>query len=364
MELTVGTYNVNNLFERASLFQLPGFSTKAAAVLNDITALDDLLENASYQGAVGTKIVKLLDKYFHKSKSNQWFTINEVRGQLFGIRKGGGVFLKAKGRADWLGWTQLNRENVDEASTENTARVIGTVGAGLLCVVEVEDRITLDNFNHSMVKNFRTPYAHSMSIEGNDPRGINVGVLSDFEIIEMRSHVDDTYTTANGKHGKVFSRDCVEYHMNLGGGKSLWLLCNHLKSKGYGQPQSNDARRKAQAERVVQILQRFDLAKDSVIVAGDFNDTPNNPPLQPLLTHNGLHDVLKSTLVTGPTYTYEDGKSQLDYLLVSTPIHKTLKAVGVERRGIFMKGSQHFPDVTSKINQGSDHAAVWATFTI
>ena len=46
-----------------------------------------------------------------------------------------------------------------------------------------------------------------MLIDGNDDRGIDVGVMTrgDFPITQIRSHVDDT-----DAHGEVFSRDCLE----------------------------------------------------------------------------------------------------------------------------------------------------------
>ncbi|HET7841209.1 MAG TPA: endonuclease/exonuclease/phosphatase family protein, partial [Terriglobia bacterium] len=105
------------------------------------------------------------------------------------------------------------------------------------------------------------------------------------------------------------------------------------------------------------------------VVAGDFNDTPGRPPLAGLLQTPNLFDVLSSPLLNGPRWTYQDGKNQFDYLLVSKALYDRMQAVGVERQGIFdaknFKGQfGHFPEVTSKTNQASDHAAVWAQFNV
>jgi hypothetical protein len=64
-------------------------------------------------------------------------------------------------------------------------------------------------------------------IDGNDNRGIDVGILSRFPIVEIRSHIDDP--GANGE--KIFSRDCPEYDVMLATGDRIVVVPNHLKSK-------------------------------------------------------------------------------------------------------------------------------------
>ncbi|KAF0174936.1 MAG: hydrolase [Limisphaerales bacterium] len=375
MKLRLATYNCNNLFRRAAALQLEGFSPQAKAVLQEVAALSELLARDSYAGPVGGRILKLLVKYDQhlakRTKHNRWFSINMVKGKLFKVPKGGQLpVLAAAGRGDWLGWVELTRETVDETSTQNTARVIQSLDADVLCVVEVEDRLTLERFSAELLKPLApaAAYAHAMLIDGNDPRGIDVGVLSRFPVASVRPHVDDTFTGQDQKPYRVFSRDCPEYEVTLPEGRTLWLLANHFKSQGYGSQASNDAKRQRQAERVREILRRFDLKRDLVAVAGDLNGTPDSAPLQPLLRTPGLNDVLKSPIFNGPVWTH-GGRQQLDYLLVSTPLFKRLKSVGIERRGIFQKPPAgqppaHLPTVTNGTTQASDHAAVWAEFAL
>ncbi len=371
MSIRIATYNLNNLFDRASLFQLEGFSKEAGRVLQDVQTLSELLESESYAAGIGEKIVALLTTYgFNSNKEKRWFTINEIRNKLFKLRKSDKkIELVAKGRGSWLGWVELARENVNEESTKNTARVIKAVGADILCTVEVENRLTLDRFNKSLLREFGNEYTHTMLIDGNDPRGIDIGLLSQYPIHSMRSHIDDAFKAANGKSFPIFSRDCAEYEILLPGGTWLWMICNHLKSKGYGNPKANDTKRLRQATRIKEIVNRFDLAKDYVVIAGDFNDTPDRKPLEPLVKTAKLFDVLASPLLKGPRWTYQTGNEQIDYLLVSEALYKKLTLVHVERRGIYSKSKfnglfDHFPEVTDKVTQASDHAAVWAEFSI
>jgi endonuclease/exonuclease/phosphatase (EEP) superfamily protein YafD len=64
--------------------------------------------------------------------------------------------------------------------------------------------------------------------------------------------------------------------VRLPNGELLVVIPQHFKSKRGGNSQSEVARRKAQVERAAAIVQAALLQTPFVIVAGDFNDTPNN----------------------------------------------------------------------------------------
>lgn len=363
MPFRVGTYNVNNLFRRARLLQEPGFSQTAAPILSDVSRLCTLIDQPTYTPAIKSEMIALLTKYqFDQRPSpNPWFTINEIRGKLITIKKNGTIEIAPKGRADWVGSADLKEEVVPEESTWNTGRVIRDIKVDLLCLVEVEDRQAITEFNKGILKQLKCDFAHNMSIEGNDDRGIDVGVYSRKPIVSIESHIDDTYVDKAKRKQRVFSRDCPVFEVEYRAGKYIYLLCNHFKSKGYGDQGSSDRKRKLQAEQVVKILSQFDLKKDMVIVAGDLNDTPTSAPLKPLLDKKDLYDVLRSH--KGPRATFSSGKDQIDYLLVSKPLRSLMTAVGINRKGWFKEPTK-FKEVTGKATQASDHAAVWAEFNI
>lgn len=363
--IKIATYNLNNLFERPKIMELKGFSEEAKEVLSDVSRLNELLESDSYVGDVGKEILKLLEKYFHEQSDNPWFKINEIREKLFSRnRDGSGLTLKAKGRNDWLGWVELTKQKTNEISLENTARVVNTVKPDILCTVEVDSRIALKHFNELIREEFNASYKHVMVIDGNDERGIDVGVLSNYEIESITTHVDDTYIDSRGKEQNIFSRDCPEYKIKIGNNKYVYLLCNHLKSKGYGNFQDSNAKRQRQADKIVEIIKKYDLKKDYIVIAGDFNDTPDSEPLKNLINYPDLYDVLNWNGFQGEKWTYHTGKDQIDYLLVSKALFDNITAVEIERRGIYKRGNLTFPEVTNHVTQASDHASVWATFNI
>ncbi len=112
----------------------------------------------------------------------------------------------------------MKTEAVSEVATQNTARVIGEISADILAVVEAENRTSLLRFNEQLIVPItKLNYQHIMLVDGNDDRGIDVGLLcrAPIEIDFVRSHVDD-----RDGDDRIFSRDCAEYHMRLPAGRN------------------------------------------------------------------------------------------------------------------------------------------------
>ncbi len=207
-----------------------------------------------------------------------------------------------------------------------------------------------------------------MCIDGNDLRGIDVGLLSRYPISNIRTHIFDKKPSSSKP---VFPRDCLEVELAVGN-KSLHILCNHLTSK---LSDKTGAKRKFQSEEIKKIIHaNYNLNTDLVVVAGDLNDTPDSSALSPLLNMNNLYDVLKlqfgNTLPDRWTYHYQNKFQQIDYVLVSKPLKDVFQQAGIERRGMFdlarfTNGTeQSFDSITSPANAASDHGAVWADFNL
>ena len=350
MPVRIAAFNCENLFSRSALLNLtdtPEQAAKSAAAFKAAGQLKKILAKLNYTDSDKTKILDLI------KQGKGFFTVEEDRGKLLSGNK-----VKAKGANDWFGRIAFVQAEVKKAATDNTGKVITALNADVLCTVEVESRDVLGHFNSQVLGTKR--FAHHMVIDGNDPRGIDVGILSDLPLRNVRTHVDDMDGSSH-----VFSRDCAEYELVLPSGASIWMLCNHFKSQGFGPQAANNARRKKQAQRVAQILaENFDLAHDLVVVAGDLNDTPDSDPLSPLLALPELHNIIDTLPVDGRfTDVFGNQRSQIDYLLVSTPLKNALAGVTIERRGMVAVPG-HFPSVTDDADAASDHAAVVAEFNL
>lgn len=88
---------------------------------------------------------------------------------------------------------ELATEPINELTVEMTARVIQDVHADVLCVVEAENRPSLDRFNQERIPEPFT-YGHVMLIDGKDTGGIDVGIM--FGIDHSASLFDETNTDA------------------------------------------------------------------------------------------------------------------------------------------------------------------------
>ena len=355
----LATFNCENLFNRARVLNLRN-KEKGSELLAKIGQLQAILEKDAYSPADKTKILA-----FEKELS-LYIQIEEDRGKLF-IGRGTTRRVSASGRAAWDGAVSFRRSNFSETPRASTAKVVDAVAADVLALVEIENRPTIDAFNSNLLTK---KFPFNMLIDGFDPRGIDVGLLSKLPIVNIQTHIFDRDT-----QGRVFSRDCLEIEMKTKKGQSLFVLVNHFKSQGFGDPADNDSKRTKQAKAVAKIVStRFDLSKDLVAVMGDFNDTPGRPPntLASLLGLPGLTDVLQLQFAdVAQRWTYHFKKNeQIDFILISDALKKTFVAAGVERRGMFkiesqsISGEMPFPEVTSAATAASDHAAVWADFKI
>jgi endonuclease/exonuclease/phosphatase family metal-dependent hydrolase len=365
--MRIASFNVENLFDRAKALKTGSWAT-GRPVLDDHAKLNAALQQPAYTASVRARIRTLLDRLgLTDSDEGEFVRLRQNRGRLLRRPRAGGVEIVAAGRGDWVGWAELITEPVDDLALVNTARVIADVGADVLGVVEAESRTALKRFTDGALRAGPHPvYPHVMLVDGNDDRGIDVGVLTkpQYRLERLRSHVDDT-----DEKGTVFSRDCPEHEIRTPDGDRLLVLVNHLKSKGYGGQAQSSATRRRQADRVASIYR--DRIADGfryVAVLGDLNDTPASDPLAPLLQQTDLRDI-------GAHPDFDDGgrpgtfgngtaSGKIDYVLLSPELYARATGGGVFRQGVWggKNGTlwPRYDSMTAPVHAASDHAAIYA----
>jgi len=370
--MRLASFNLENLFDRAKAMNFSDWK-EGKPILANFAKLNALLGEFSYSVAAKREMVKLMIQLgLEKSDEGPFVILRRNRGGLLRRPRHGGIEVIADARADWVGSLELREEPIDENSMRNTARVISDLNADVLGVIDVESRPALHDFNRLIIPAVNgTPFRHVMVIDGNDGRGIDVGLLcrEGYSIDMMRSHVDDE--TAEGD--TIFSRDCPEYYLMTPKNNRLVVLVNHLKSKGYGSPASSDARRKQQAERVMKIYEGLLAAGEKFIaVIGDFNDTPNSKPLHPLLVGTNLKDAFTHRSFDDGGFPGTYGScgvgNKIDYLLLSPTLTERVNRGGVLRTGMWPGFRPERWDVYDELKEkseaASDHAAVWVDIDI
>ena len=388
--MRLATFNVENLFARSKALRatslgevnpvLAAFerfnsvsaklaygSADTAAMLEDLRTLEILKLSAAGNLRLNTQ------------PFSAWALLRENRGDFLKQPQSGSVEIIAAGRNDWIGWVELITEMVDEVGVHMTGRVIDDVAADILAVVEAEDRPSLVRFNDEMLNG---RYGHIMLVDGNDERGIDVGLLTTEEIAiaSVTSHVDVADPARPGK--PLFSRDCPVFRLDVAG-TPLWVVVNHLKSQSFtfGNP---DPLRTRQSDQVRTIYDQLRVNGDELIaLVGDFNKgpkagpPPEHPTLEALLGAGsplvdayglGVFDV-------GPrpgTFEACSLANRLDYILLSPELAALVTAGGINRMGLWGNPKNKnppanweiFPPITRSVHAASDHAAVWVDFDL
>lgn len=366
MDLRVATFNMENLFTRPAAMR-EGSGAKGQQAIDDHAELNAIIAKAVYSNHDKLRLLEIEKRYGFaelNAPANALVLLNKVRGQLFKRTKKGVKSVVAEGRGDWTGWFELRTNDIKWTATSNTGRVIAELNADILICVEVENRPTLQRFNDQVLQaSYNVAYPHAMVVDGNDERGIDVGILSRYPISGVRSHVDDR----NPDGQRTFSRDCPEYVIELGANKRIVIIPNHFKSKRGGDEPKVRTKRLAQASAASAITKSALEISPHVLLGGDLNDTPDSETLQPLFL-DGFEDVQ-----THPSYptdrpgTYDTGtkSNKIDYLIMSPTLRATLRATGIERRGSYHPNTwAPFDTVKSKADEASDHHALWADLSL
>jgi endonuclease/exonuclease/phosphatase family metal-dependent hydrolase len=371
--MRLATFNVENMFERPAAMNLPKLED-GEPFLEDYYSLTKLIGKQQYSNADKKNMLDIMKRNdgLLKGDKSDYIRLRVIRGKFLKKSRSGDVEIVANGRNEWIGWFELVPDTIKETAIENTGRVIRDVNADVFCLVEVEDRVTLNHFNTTVIPQVNGMiYDHVMLIDGNDDRGIDVGIMTrkPFDIQSIASHVDDS-----DEKGVIFSRDCPEYKITTPSGNTLLVLINHFKSKGYGSQKINNDKRERQATAVRKILDdRLNQGIKLIAIVGDFNDTPDSKPLAPLLGNGSTlvdimdHDKFKND---GRPGTYGNGsKSQkIDYILMTSQLATKVKEGGIERHGVWggVHGTlfPHYPEIQDEKDTASDHAALWAEFDI
>ena len=385
----IASFNVENLFSRPKALELP--TSQPNPYLAAYRSVNDLMAHPIYTAADKAQMVQdllTLEVYYrndqHAIRKNPtrdpnwaWLRMNRGKFDRQPEDKTKDVEIIATGRADWIGWVELAKETADEVGTRMTAQVIKDVNADIQAFVEVEDRPTLVRFNEEILGGlFTAKLDHVMLVDGNDDRGIDVGLMTKagFDIQTIRSNVDVPDPGATGE--QLFSRDCADYEIRVGAGKTIRLLVNHFKSQSGG----GGGKRQRQSQGVRDIVDGLVGAGTDVIVVGDFNE---GPPAVGQLPVN----LTKLFEAGGPLTNlwdlppFQDGgkpgtfdtcsiRNRLDYILLSPGLVPKVTGGGVWRCGLWGDRKtrptawQTYPEITVGHEQASDHAAIYVDLNL
>jgi endonuclease/exonuclease/phosphatase family metal-dependent hydrolase len=266
------------------------------------------------------------------------------------------------------GWTaeQTSFDLASDDSKRITGQAIRATKADIVCLQEVENLEALKRFRNMHAGGSKL-FPWALSIEGNDPRFIDVGVLSKHPIVHARS-----YAHLREGRSSLFSRDCLEIDV-LVGSKTLTLFVQHYKSMMGG-------RKRTRPRRVLQVNKTIEIIKDRFgakpgnkpwVVLGDFNDymqtdQEGTPAIDTIVNWDQVENVVaRMPAAEQWSHFYKDRNkySQLDYLLPSKSLAKASDAVPeILRNGLPLRATAYagprFEGVGQDSPKASDHCPV------
>jgi endonuclease/exonuclease/phosphatase family metal-dependent hydrolase len=392
--IRLATFNVENLFARAKALDTSDWE-RGRPALAAFEEFNRVAAKPAYSAQDKTDLLAALEvlgilvrtpaglRPNKRPFDDAWAVLRENRGDFLVAPANGEPRIEATGRGDWIGWVELLTEPVDELGTRMIAKVIDDVAPDLLCLVEAEDRPSLVRFNEQLLG---ARYAHSMLLDGNDPRGIDVGLYctDTADVRSVRGHVDVRDPAAPSR--RLFSRDCPVYQLRLAGGEELFLLLNHLKSQSFssGNPDPLRTRQSTEVRAIYEGLRAEGAA--FVAVLGDFNKGPDpddpsrHPTLEALLgagsplvdayrhpKFSALFDADDTTKERPGSFQSCSLRNRLDYILLSPELAERVTDGGVFRKGLWGNPKNVnpptrwsvYPELTASRHAASDHALVW-----
>lgn len=253
----------------------------------------------------------------------------------------------------------------EEQERRITAKAIKAIEADILGLQEIEGMDSLKKFVTEFLG--QEKYTYKVLIDANDPRFIDVALLSKYPIAYIRTY---QFVRTPGGKSFVFSRDCLEVGVQLSQHTVLPVFVNHFKSMMGGRAETME-RRRLQAEQVKQILkQQFgqNPGGKAWVVLGDLNDYLPSQGLAPLLGQSWLENVVDRIPDAQSRWThyYDDQEEyrQLDYLLLSKALADANPGAipEIERQGMPRRAERYtgkrFPGVGWNDPKASDHCPV------
>ena len=254
----------------------------------------------------------------------------------------------------------------DNDAKRITGNAIEATNSDVIALQEVESLDTLKRFRSRFIDRGTRRYPYLALIDGNDPRLIDVAVLSRHPITRIRTH-QHVKRTARSRY--TFSRDCLEVDVEVGN-KTLTLFVQHYKSMIGGRAQTKE-RRLHQVAATRKIIEsrfgRSNPGRRPWIILGDFNDyMERGTSLGRIVNWNQTEDVI-ARLPEEERWTHFWARRreyrQLDYLLLSSSLARASRGLpeivreGLPRRATRYTGAR-FRGVGDNKPKASDHCPV------
>ena len=328
--MKIATFNVQNLFHRdRNLIQ----KTVGKCVSDWIAEFDSLLtkEKSSSNTDRLQELSFLLD--FDKTYQNPYVVMRKKAGQLYLKGMNCSKELKSGELTDWNGWIKVQTVPIDPEATKHKAMVISEIDPDVLVLQEVEDKMSLDEFNKFLFPKLNcAPFTESILIPSSEGKSREQALLlkNGYQLESIKIHrIDDSESA---------TQELLEYKIQSPKRKTIHLLSAYFYENKLDKEKAFEIRKNQayHASVIYKILQMQ--GKINIVVAGTFNAPSYCNSLAPLLQETDLKDISKNKTFNvdfdegqDATYfrlgAYRMGVNikQQDYLLLSPALFTKVK---------------------------------------
>lgn len=316
---------------------------------------------------------QLLD--FEDSQNSPYLTMKYRPGQLF-LKKNVELEVnKATHLTNWNGRIKLSSHPITDIAIQNKGKVIQEASPDILILLEVEDRVSLLEFNKYFLSD---SYRHILYLETNDVYGRGIGVLTKagYNVKSMKSHVNDLDNQGN----PIFDMDLQEYKISTPNEEIVTILATCFLDEAQDPKQTTNAKIEIQSNRVAEVYKALNKQNDLIAVVGTLNLPSYSGLLSPITDETDLKSISKHSTFEVDLDKGKDSKyfrlgaykmgvniKQRDYLMLSKNLYKIVEGSGLIRKGVWYKKQPQWEMLKSIKNEthiASEHPLVWSQLKI
>ncbi len=370
--MKIATFNVKNLFHRdRSLVQ----KTSGKCVADWVTEFDALLlrEKCPSNRERLKELAFLLG--FDKTYQNPYVVMRKKAGELYLKGMNCSKELKAGELTDWNGWIKIQTLLIDPESTYHKARVISEIDPDILVLQEVEDKMSLDEFNTLVLPKFNCEaFPQSILIPGSEGKGREQALLlkNGYELESVKIHSLEST--------ECEQQELLEYEIQSPKGEKIYLLSAYFHENNLDKEKAFEIR-KNQAYQTSTIYKMLQMeGKPNIVIAGTLNAPSYCNSLSPLLQETDLKDISKSksfnveidegkdaTYYRMGAYRMGVNIKQKDYLLLSPTLFANVKSSGLNRKGVWPEKRPNWRIYSTMRNMeqaASGHPGIWCEIDV
>lgn len=366
--MKIASFNIQNLFHRDRSLTEQSISK---CVSNWVNEFDSLLLKADHSNSTTDRLRELSFLLgFDKTYQNPYAVMRKKAGELYLKGMNNSKEIKAGELTDWNGWIKMQTVPIHPESTNHKAKVIADINPDILILQEVEDKMSLDEFNNLYLPNFDCdPFSDCIVIPNSEGKGREQALMlkNGYELDAIKLHTIDT--------SEYPTQELIEYIIMTPNCKKFHLLSCHFYNDLSNIEKSFEIRQQ-QARNTGELYQQLVAdGTNNIIIAGTLNAPSYCNSLAPLLQETDLKDITKHLSFE---VDYDEGRDasyhrmgayrkgvnirQKDFLLLSPALFHIMNDSGLNRKAMWPENRPQWSTYKSVVNKNkaaSEHPAVW-----